>query len=108
MTAQFPLVKLCPVRLTFAVVVVLAALFLLVPLARAGGPKYVAGVGAFDPSLKGVPLTWRQGNILYFTDPGDLSPILPHAAADGLLADAFSQCWVRARDQPGPASTTPW
>jgi IPT/TIG domain len=91
MTAQFPLVKLCPVRLTFAVVVVLAALFLLVPLARAGGPKYVAGVGAFDPSLKGVPLTWRQGNILYFTDPGDLSPILPHAAADGLLADAFSQ-----------------
>jgi hypothetical protein len=71
--------------------VVLTTLFIFVPALRGGGPKYVAGVSGFDPTVKGVPLTWPQGSVNYFSDPGDLSPILPHAAADALVADAFSQ-----------------
>jgi hypothetical protein len=57
---------------------------------RAGGPKCVAGSSYFDPSVAGHPLTWPQGTINYFTDQGDLSPILPNASANSLVADAFS------------------
>jgi hypothetical protein len=59
--------------------------------ALAGGPRYVAGVSYFDPSTKGTPLTWSQGVINYYTDQGDLSPILPGANADSFVADAFSR-----------------
>ncbi|MGA8151743.1 MAG: IPT/TIG domain-containing protein [Terriglobales bacterium] len=58
---------------------------------RAGGPKYVAGAGYFNSGTMGVALTWGQGNLSYDTDQGDLSPILPGASADALVADAFSQ-----------------
>jgi len=78
-------------RLFFGILAALVLVFVLVPIAQAGGPKYVAGVGAFAPTVKGVPLTWAQGNVQYFTDPGDLSPVLPHGNADALVADAFSQ-----------------
>src|SRR5437763_11816163 len=61
--------------------------------ALAGGPRYVAGVSYFDPSTKGTPLTWQQGIINYYTDQGDLSPILPGANADAFVADAFSR-WI--------------
>jgi hypothetical protein len=59
--------------------------------ARAGGPRYVAGSTYFDPGVKGTPLTWAGGNITYYTDPGDLSPILPGPAADDFVADAFTR-----------------
>ena len=42
--------------------------------ATAGGPAFVAGAG-FDPAVKGQSLTWPGGNVQYFTDQGDLSPI---------------------------------
>jgi len=61
--------------------------------AWAGGPHYVAGVSYFDASTKGTPLTWQQGIINYYTDQGDLSPILPGANADAFVADAFSR-WI--------------
>ena len=60
-------------------------------LSRAGGPKYVAGSTYFAAGTAGQPLRWAQGQVLYFTDQGDLSPILPNAAANTLVADAFSQ-----------------
>jgi IPT/TIG domain len=72
----------------------LAGVVLLVFLpqpAHAGGPRYVAGVSYFDPGSKGMPLTWAQGDIHYYTDQGDLSPILPGPSADAMVADAFSQ-----------------
>jgi len=73
-------------------ILTLAALPLcLLQPARAGGPKYVAGASYFNPGTMGVPLTWAQGNINYYTDQGDLSPILPGPSADALVADAFSQ-----------------
>ena len=62
-----------------------------VSLAFAGGPKYVAGVSYFNPGTAGTPLTWAQGQVNYYTDQGDLSPILPGPSADALVADAFSQ-----------------
>ena len=58
---------------------------------HAGGPKYVAGSSYFDPTATGQPLVWPQGQITYFTDQGDLSPILANAAANTFVANAFSQ-----------------
>jgi len=57
--------------------------------ASAGGPAYVAGSG-FDPSVKGQSLTWAGGNLQYFTDQGDLSPILRGGQADVMVADVFT------------------
>src|SRR4030088_1321769 len=57
----------------------------------AGGPKYVAGASYFDPLVMGHPIIWAQGQVNYYTDLGDLSPILPGASADTFVANAFSQ-----------------
>lgn len=57
----------------------------------AGGPRYVAGASGFNDRLAGTPLNWAGGQISYYTDQGDLSPVLAHDAADALVADAFSR-----------------
>ncbi len=51
----------------------------------------MAGQSFFNSSMSGQPLTWPQGQILYYTDQGDLSSILPGASADSFVASAFSQ-----------------
>src|SRR4030088_3062368 len=56
---------------------------------RAGGPAFIAGSG-YAPGVEGHPLIWANGAIQYFTDQGDLSPILPNAQADIFVAAAFS------------------
>jgi hypothetical protein len=58
---------------------------------QAGGPAYVAGSSYFDPAVKGSPLRWSQGGVLYYTDQGNLSPLLSNASADAFVADAFSR-----------------
>ena len=68
-----------------------AVILIFAMLARAGGPKNVAGTSYFDPSVEGQPLVWPQGLIAYYTDQGDLSPLLPNASANALVASAFSQ-----------------
>ena len=60
-------------------------------LAHAGGPQYVAGSAFFDSSVKGTALTWPGGHLNYYTDRGDLSPLLPGSSADALVATAFSR-----------------
>jgi len=55
---------------------------------RAGGPAFVAGSG-YDPGVKGQSLIWAQGNVVYYTDQGDLSPILNNSQADAFVATAF-------------------
>ncbi|MFI5381842.1 MAG: hypothetical protein ACHRHE_21295, partial [Tepidisphaerales bacterium] len=60
-------------------------------LSRAGGPKCVAGASYFDATTMGQALVWPQGLVSYFTDQGDLSPILPNSSANSFVADAFSQ-----------------
>ena len=57
----------------------------------AGGPAYVAGSSFFDPGVKGTPITWGQGLLTYYTDQGDLSPVLTGPAADAFVADAFTR-----------------
>ena len=71
--------------------VVLATIVLSVA-SYAGGPAFVAG-SAFDSSVKGQPVVWANGNLQYFTDQGDLSPILDNSHADTVVAGAF-QPWT--------------
>lgn len=72
---------------------ILGAVFVCVGLARAGGPEYVAGSSYFNSSTMGQPITWSLGQVNYYTDQGDLSPILPNASANALVANSFSQ-WI--------------
>src|SRR5579859_6617876 len=58
---------------------------------RGGGPKDIAGTSYFDPSMTGHPLAWPAGAITYYTDRGDLSPILPNTSANSFVAGAFTQ-----------------
>ena len=68
-----------------------ALVFVSVVISRAGGPKCVAGTSYFDPTTTGQPLLWPQGVITYYTDQGDLSPVLPNTSANSFVADAFGQ-----------------
>jgi hypothetical protein len=74
-------------RLTTA----LAVILFFVVVARAGGPEYVAGPSYFNSSMMGQPVTWSLGQVNYYTDQGDLSPILPNLVANSFVANAFSQ-----------------
>lgn len=49
----------------------------------------VAGASYFDPAAKGTPLVWANNSVTYYTDQGDLSPVLPGPSADALVAAAF-------------------
>jgi hypothetical protein len=60
-------------------------------LGHAGGPQYVAGSTYFDPAVQGTALAWPEGVLNYSTDRGDLSPVVPGAAADSLVATAVSR-----------------
>jgi hypothetical protein len=54
--------------------------------AFAGGPRWVTGPPYFSTS--GIPVAWYTNQPLYFTDPGDLSQYVNHAAADAIVAAA--------------------
>ena len=56
--------------------------------AWAGGPRYVTGPPFFHN--QGNPVSWGQNNLLYSTDPADLSASVNHAAADALVLAAAS------------------
>jgi hypothetical protein len=67
---------------------------------QAGGPAFVAGPG-YAAGVEGHPIIWANGSIQYFTDQGNLSPILSGAQADTLVANAFA-AWTSL---PGVALT---
>jgi hypothetical protein len=52
----------------------------------AGGPRWVTGPPFFTSA--GVPVVWYTNQPMYFTDPGDLSATVNHAAADAMVAAA--------------------
>ena len=54
--------------------------------AHASGPRWVTGQPYYPQ--EGLIITWYTPNVHYFTDPGDLSPYVNHAAADALVAAA--------------------
>jgi len=62
-----------------------------VRVARASGPRWVTGPPYFT-GPGGTPVTWYTTQLLYFTDPGDLSASVNHAAADALVT-AASGVW---------------
>ncbi len=78
-------------RLLLHLAAILAVVLSFVVIAIAGGPEYVAGSTFFDSAAMGQPLTWSQGQVNYYTDQGDLSPILPNTAANAFVARAFLQ-----------------
>ncbi len=55
--------------------------------ANAAGPRWVTGPPFFT-GLAGVPVVWYTTSPMYFTDPGDLSAYVDHAAANALVASA--------------------
>ncbi|MDW5264709.1 MULTISPECIES: IPT/TIG domain-containing protein [Acidobacteriaceae] len=59
-------------------------------IAFAGGPRWVTGPPYFSTSA--VPVAWYTNQLLYFTDPGDLSSYVDHAAADAIVA-AAANAW---------------
>ncbi|HKU23858.1 MAG TPA: hypothetical protein VJQ54_00225, partial [Candidatus Sulfotelmatobacter sp.] len=69
---------------------IVVTILLSVHISYAGGPKNIAGTVDFDPSVSGQPLTWQNGRISYFTDQGNLSPILPNSSANTLVANSFA------------------
>jgi hypothetical protein len=71
------------------ILIIVALVLYFVSPAIAGGPAFVAGAG-FDPLVKGQAVTWAGGNVQYFTDQGDLSPVLSGNQADILLANVFT------------------
>jgi len=54
--------------------------------ADASGPRWVTGGPYFTTGA--LPVVWYTASPLYFTDPGDLSASVDHAAADALVAAA--------------------
>jgi len=75
----------------YAIIALIVLISALIRPAHGGGPRYVAGSSYFDAGTKGLPLTWRQGTIAYFTDQGNLSALLPRSDADAFVSDAFSR-----------------
>jgi hypothetical protein len=65
----------------------LVLLALLAAAAQASGPRWITGPPYFTGPA-GNPVTWYTWSPRYFTDPGDLSSSVNHAAADALVAAA--------------------
>ena len=86
MRAQARLNALMARLITILLVSVLSTMCL-----HAGGPEYVAGSTYFNSGTMGQPIIWYGGQVNYYTDQGDLSPILSNAAANALVASSFSQ-----------------
>ena len=61
-------------------------------LARAGGPKYVAGPTYFNPAVLGQPLHWSAGQLRYFVDQGPLNSSVSNAEATAMV-DAAAALW---------------
>ena len=76
-------------RASVQLLVLCAAVLSLVGVSYAGGPEYVAGSSYF--TTMGQPLVWSGGQLNYYTDQGNLSPILANSAANALVANAFQQ-----------------
>jgi hypothetical protein len=70
-----------------------AWLLLLIPLAAlAGGPKYVAGVSFFNPSVVGQPVHWANGQVNYYVDQGPLNSAVTNQQAKAMV-DAAAALW---------------
>jgi len=70
----------------------LLSLFIALPIAsHAAGPRWVTGRPYY--TQEGLIVAWYTTSPRYFTDPGDLSPYVDHAAADAIVA-AAANVWT--------------
>ena len=67
--------------------IALGMLLLGVGVAGASGPRWVTGPPYFT-GQPGIAVVWYTETPMYFTDPGDLSASVNHAAADAIVAAA--------------------
>lgn len=68
-------------------------LLVLAPLtAWAGGPKFVAGVSYFNPSVLGQPAHWANGKLSYYVDQGPLNSSVSNQQAT-VMVDAAAALW---------------
>jgi hypothetical protein len=68
-------------------------LLVLAPLtAWAGGPKFVAGVSYFNPSVLGQPAHWANGKLSYYVDQGPLNSSVSNQQATAMV-DAAAALW---------------
>jgi hypothetical protein len=74
-------------RVLRGVLLVLCAMQALTTVARAGGPRFVAGT-AYCCYATGQWMAWYTSQPQYFTDPGDLSLLVSHEQADAMVAAA--------------------
>ncbi len=58
------------------------------PVAQGGGPRWVAGSSYFNTTAKGQPVAWANGQVVYYTDLGDLSAEVNQAQANAMVAAA--------------------
>jgi hypothetical protein len=58
----------------------------------AGGPKYVAGAGYFNPAVVGQPVRWSGGVVNYFVDQGPLNSQISNQEATAMV-DAAAAVW---------------
>ena len=75
-------------RTRLSLACMLLALTLASSAAWAGGPRLTAGVGW--GTWAGNAVGWNTTTLLYFTDPGSLSPTVTHSQADAMVAAAAS------------------
>ena len=59
---------------------------------RAGGPKYVAGTGSFNPAVVGEPVHWAGGQVNYSVDQGPLNSQVTNKQATAMV-DAAAALW---------------
>ncbi|GGA68530.1 hypothetical protein GCM10011507_20060 [Edaphobacter acidisoli] len=73
-------------RAVRSVIMFAISLLVIAPSLFAGGPRWATGYPYF--TTEGQPIVWYTNQPQYFTDPGDLSIYVNHAAADALVAAA--------------------
>jgi IPT/TIG domain len=78
--------RLCFARLRRTAIAVAVCWFAGGATVWAGSPRWVTGFPYF--TNEGVPVVWYTTQPLYFTDPGDLSTNVNHAAAEAMVAAA--------------------
>ena len=79
-------------RIPAALSVALLLMALAPAMAFAGGPKYVAGVSFFNPSVLGQPLHWSGGRVSYYVDQGPLNRTVTNQQATA-MGDAAAALW---------------
>ncbi len=78
--------------LLFCIFWILCLLILSPQAVHAGGPKYVAGVSFFNPSVLGRPVRWANGQVNYYVDQGDLNSSVTNQQATAMV-DAAAALW---------------